>query len=142
LPFYQNFFAGGFGSVRGFKQNTLGPRSTPSPFDPYTQSGDPFGGNVLLEGSAEIIFPLPFIKDNRSVRPSLFVDVGDVFSTNCQSYSQYCDSVDLSVLRYSAGISLTWITGMGPLSFALAKTFNTNFWDQEEVFQFELGKTF
>jgi outer membrane protein insertion porin family len=142
LPFYQNFYAGGFGSVRGFKQNTLGPRSTPSPFDPYTQSGDPFGGNVLLEGSAEIIFPLPFIKDSHSVRPSLFIDVGNVFQTNCPTYAQYCQEPDLSLLRYSAGVSLTWITGMGPLSFALAKTFNTNFWDQEEVFQFELGKTF
>jgi outer membrane protein insertion porin family len=142
MPFYQNFFAGGFGSVRGFKQNTLGPRSTPSPFDPYTEKGQPIGGNVLIEGSAEIIFPMPFIKDNRSVRPSLFVDVGNVFDSNCPDYAFYCDSLDLDLLRYSAGVSLTWITGMGPLSFAVSKAFNTVYWDEEEMFQFELGRTF
>jgi outer membrane protein insertion porin family len=142
LPFYQNFYAGGFGSVRGFKQNTLGPRSTPSPYDPYTTKGEPFGGNVLLEGSAEIIFPLPFVKDSRSIRPALFVDVGNVFNTSCPDYSQFCDSLDLNLLRYSTGLSLTWITGMGPLTFGVAQTFNTNFSDEEEFFQFELGRSF
>ena len=28
LPFYEHFFAGGFGSVRGYEVNTLGPRAT------------------------------------------------------------------------------------------------------------------
>ncbi|MFT7654116.1 MAG: outer membrane protein insertion porin family, partial [Candidatus Azotimanducaceae bacterium] len=40
LPFYEHFFAGGFGSVRGFENSTLGPRSTaPFQIDPLT--GDP-----------------------------------------------------------------------------------------------------
>ncbi len=143
LPFYENFFAGGFGSVRGFKQNTLGPRSTPSPFDPYAEiGGQPFGGNTLIEGGAEIIFPLPFLKDGRSVRPVLFVDVGNVFNTECPKVSQICSSVDLNLLRYSVGFSITWITGMGPMTFGLAKAFNDNFADQPEFFQFELGRTF
>jgi outer membrane protein insertion porin family len=142
MPFYQNFFAGGFGSVRGFKQNTLGPKATPSVYDPYTIKGQPIGGNVLVEASAEIIFPMPFVKDNRSARPSLFIDAGNVFDSNCPDFSTYCDTLDLSQLRYSAGISLTWITGMGPLSFAISKAFNTVYSDEEETFQFELGRTF
>ena len=142
MPFYQNFFAGGFGSVRGFKSNTLGPKATPSVYDPYTTKGQPIGGNVLVEASAEIIFPMPFVKDNRSARPSLFIDAGNVFDSNCPDFSTYCDTLDLSQLRYSAGISLTWITGMGPLSFAISKAFNTVYSDEEETFQFELGRTF
>ena len=142
LPFYENFFAGGFGSVRGFKQNTLGPQSTPSPFDPYTQQGQPFGGNTLIEGGAEIIFPLPFIKDGRSMRPVFFVDAGNVFNSNCPSVSTVCDDVDLNLLRYSVGFSLTWITGMGPMTFGIAKAYNYDDTDNTEFFQFELGRTF
>jgi len=68
LPFYEHFYAGGFGSIRGFENSTLGPRST-NPLDQngqpvfYRQNGDsgeygqPFGGNLLVEFSAELIFP-------------------------------------------------------------------------------------
>lgn len=142
LPFYENFFAGGFGSVRGFKQNTLGPLSTPSPFDPYTDKGQPIGGNLLIEGGAEIIFPMPFVKDGRSMRPVLFIDTGNAFNTNCPNYSRVCDGPDLNLLRYSVGFSLTWITGMGPMTFGIAKAFNYSNSDETEFFQFELGRTF
>jgi len=140
LPFYEHFYAGGFGSVRGFKQNTLGPRSTPSAIDPYDPEGDPFGGNLLVEGSFELIFPLPFAKD--SARPVVFFDWGNVFNTNCPNVSRVCDDFDYDLLRYSAGVSVTWLTGMGPMTFGLAKTFNVGPFDEDETFQFELGRTF
>ena len=142
LPFYENFYAGGFGSVRGFKQNTLGPLATPSPFDPYTAKGQPIGGNVLVLAGAEIIFPMPFVKDGRSMRPALFIDSGEAFQTDCPGYSRTCENPDLNLLRYSVGFSLTWITGMGPMTFGIAKAFNYSDSDETEFFQFELGRTF
>jgi outer membrane protein insertion porin family len=142
LPFYENFYAGGFGTVRGFKQNTLGPLSTPSQFDPYTKKGQPFGGNTLVLAGAEIIFPMPFVKDGRSMRPVLFIDSGNVFNSKCPNVSTVCDEVDLNLLRYSVGFSLTWITGMGPMTFGIAKAFNYSDSDETEFFQFELGRTF
>lgn len=182
LPFFENFFAGGFGSVRGFQSNTLGPRSTPAiPYQvqqPVTgideegrpteiggprgnefgyvyvpelgklavqlpnNNGDPFGGDVLVEGSMELIFPLPFIKDQNSVRTAFFLDGGNVFSTNCQSTQLNCYDLDFSELRYSVGVGLTWITGFGPLTFSLAKPLNEDEFDQDEVFQFTLGRGF
>ncbi|MCX2975806.1 outer membrane protein assembly factor BamA [Halieaceae bacterium IMCC11814] len=180
LPFYENFFGGGFGSVRGYESNTLGPRSTPA--DQYdisqpvtaidadgnpTQIGgpdgdergyvaannqlvtstldndfDPFGGNVLIEGSAELLFPLPFIKDQNQIRTGFFFDVGNVFDTSCGSTQRNCHDVDFSELRYSAGIGVTWYTGFGPMSFSLAKPLNSGEYDEEEVFQFTLGRGF
>jgi outer membrane protein insertion porin family len=185
LPFFQNFYAGGFGSVRGFKSNTLGPRSTPpenysitaiqtgvdgngnAEFEnvngitrfpenfAYVSDGngglvsnvgfndnDPFGGNLLVEGSMELLFPLPFIKDQRSLRSAFFVDVGNVFDTTCGDLQQACFNFDAGELRYSAGIGLTWITGFGPLSFSLAKPLNDGDFDETEVFQFSLGQFF
>lgn len=140
-PFYENFFAGGFGSVRGYQANTLGPLSTPNPFDPYANY-EPFGGNLLVVGSVELIFPLPFVKDNGSFRPVLFVDGGNVFNTNCLNVSVYCNDFDIGELRYSYGIGITWLAGLGPMTFSLAQPFNTGPLDQEESFQFELGRTF
>ncbi len=154
LPFYENFFAGGFGSVRGFERNTLGPRSTEPLFDPdgpegplppqpiYGGEPDPFGGNLLIEAGAELIFPLPFVDDDRQFRSVLFVDAGQVFNTACPEVSQICDDIDPDLLVYSVGMSVTWLAGLGPMTFGLAYPMNAGPYEEEERFQFELGRTF
>jgi outer membrane protein insertion porin family len=103
---------------------------------------DPFGGNILIEGSAELLFPLPFIKDQSQIRTGFFLDAGNVYDTDCGSTQVACYDVDLGELRYSVGVGLTWVTGFGPMSFSLAQPLNSGDYDQEEVFQFTLGRGF
>ncbi|WP_423250062.1 outer membrane protein assembly factor BamA [Vreelandella titanicae] len=146
FPFYENFYAGGLGSVRGFTSNTLGQRTTPA-----TEGGRDrtLGGNVSVEGSAEIIFPLPFVEDQRALQTSLFLDGGNTFLTSCYDVlaedagRQQCNSgVDLGDLRYSAGIGLSWLTPVGPLTFSIAEPLNDKSGDDTQFFQFSLGQTF
>ncbi len=141
FPFYKHFFAGGMGSVRGYESNSLGPRSTPAPQDQFGDP-DPIGGNVLIEMSAEVIFPLPFIDDQSQLKSVLFFDAGNVFNTNCPTVSVVCFDLDEGELRYSAGLAVTWITGFAPISFALSVPINEKDGDEGEAFQFELGRTF
>ncbi len=148
LPFYEHFYGGGFGSIRGFENSTLGPRSTPpldaegNPVYFRDRDGDPFGGNLLVEATAELIFPMPFVDDNRQFRPALFVDAGNVFNTNCPAVSINCFGFDADNFRYSVGFGVSWLSGMGPLTFSFAKPFQTQPFDEKELFQFELGRTF
>ncbi len=148
LPFYEHFYGGGFGSIRGFENSTLGPRSTPpldsegNPVYFRDRDGDPFGGNLLVEATAEIIFPMPFVDDNRQFRPAFFVDAGNVFNTNCPTVSVNCFDFDADNFRYSVGVGVSWLSGMGPLTFSFAKPFQTQPYDEKEMFQFELGRTF
>lgn len=135
-PFYKHFFAGGLKTVRGYEQNSLGPRDS---------KDDPFGGDVLITGGAEFIFPTPFVKERTSWRTLLFVDAGNVFDTDCSSVSKpgnCTDGVELDELRLSAGFGLSWLTPIGPLSVALAAPLNDKTGDETEVFQFALGQTF
>ena len=148
LPFYEHYYAGGFNSVRGFKDSSLGPRSTPSrginpgtAFDP-DQDPLPFGGNVLIQGGAELLFPMPFVKDQRSLRTALFWDVGNVFDTNCGKSQEECGSIDPGNLASSVGVGLTWITALGPLSFSLAMPIIKPDDADTQIFQFSLGQTF
>ncbi|TQV85656.1 outer membrane protein assembly factor BamA [Exilibacterium tricleocarpae] len=176
LPFFEHFYAGGFGSVRGFERNTLGPLSSPAirydqpvasvltadeserliPTDAaylintngkigtgtFGDDDDPFGGNVLVEAGAEILFPLPFIKDQRSLQSAFFLDAGNVFDTNCGPNQLNCFDVDLNKLSASVGIGVSWITGFGPMTFSLSKPIRENEFDETKVFDFSLGTNF
>lgn len=148
MPFYEHYYAGGIGSVRGFEGSTLGPKSTPNVNDP-DQDSLPFGGNIKITGGAEVIFPAPFVKDQRSLRTALFFDVGNIYDTQCTQTKTVegdknpgCGDVDLGELRYSVGVGLSWLTALGPLGFSLAMPLNADSADDAQVFQFTLGQTF
>ena len=171
VPFFQHFYAGGPRSLRGFESNTLGPRATPSPcygFDTvndlcpplidsnfdgipdspaYNQSiiyqrDDPIGGDVKIEGSMQLIFKLPMIEDQRSMRTAFFFDFGNVFAMECREYQVSCYKPSIDELRYSIGVGLTWITGFGPMSFAISKPYNEDRYERTEEFQFTIGTVF
>jgi outer membrane protein insertion porin family len=132
LPFFYNFFAGGIGSVRGFKQNTLGPRDS---------QGDPIGGNLLVLGNVELLVPPPLEGLEKTVRISGFFDIGNVFDTEgLVKGGDYGFSVD--ELRYSVGVAGTWLSPVGALTVSLAYPLNTKGYDEKEYFQFSFGTGF
>jgi len=157
LPYYENFFSGGIGSVRGYRLRSLGYVSQLSQpnFDSqgnviefFDEDGNPlipegqvsdfqsFGGNLKTEASFELIVPTPFVKDRRKVRTALFFDVGNVFDT-ARGFEPSVDE-----LRYSVGASLTWITPLAPLTFIYAVPVNEQDGDQLRRFEFQLGTVF
>jgi outer membrane protein insertion porin family len=125
FPFFQNFYAGGIRSVRGFQANTLGVR----------EDDEPLGGNLMVTGGAEIIFPVPFMeKSLKSFRLSAFTDFGNVYDVD--------QDFDAGLLRYSAGLSAIWISPFGAMSFSIAAPLKKEDGDETEAFQFSLGSTF
>lgn len=131
LPFYENYFAGGTaqpGQVRGYEIYSLGPQDS---------NGHALGANLLTNGSAAIIFPYPFSRDN--LRTSIFVDAGNVFARGTPFF---LSGTDEGPLRYSAGISLEWRSPFGPLAFSLAEPLNRQPNDQSQIFQFSLSSSF
>ena len=137
LPFFENFYAGGPKSVRGYEENTLGP---------LDDQDRPLGGNLKVVAGAEVILPVPFFRDLRSVRFSAFFDAGNVYGNN--------EDFDASELRYSVGLSGIWVSPFGLISASIAQPINDQDdvlgpkglvkerGDQTQIFQFTFGSSF
>jgi outer membrane protein insertion porin family len=125
LPFFKNYYSGGFGSVRGYRPASLGPRDADGSF---------LGGNRKVNGSAELLFPVPGTTLDRSMRLGTFIDGGQVYGPG--------DKVDLSQLRYSYGLSFAWNSPVGPMKFSMAWPVRERPGDDLQRFQFTLGYAF
>lgn len=126
LPFFENYFAGGGRSVRGFENNSLGPRDS---------QDDPLGANMKVVGNAELIFPAPIDAFKDTARLALFFDIGNVFDTD-ESDADFGD------LRSSVGLSASWLSPVGALTFSFGFPIDEETGDKTESFQFNLGSTF
>ncbi len=176
LPYFENFFVGGIGTLRGFDSRRLGPQQffispRPGTAIPGTDIEDPplqipldrsndvvtnsrrtVGGNARVLGGLELIFPTPFADGSRSVRSSIFLDVGNVWDTkfNRSQYSYLSeaqfnlipDYQNSSLYRASYGISFQWLSPMGPLVFSLSNPFKKQLKDRVRRFSFNVGRTF
>lgn len=154
LPFYQNYSAGGIGSLRGFAYGAIGPNAIylGKNCQGYcVPSSDIIGGNAMLTASAELIVPTPFVadKNQNSVRTSFFVDAASVWNTRWKSEDKakfanlkLPDYSDPTRVRASAGVALQWQSPIGPLVFSYAKPIKKYQGDEIEQFQFSIGGTF
>lgn len=126
LPFFKNFYAGGIGSVRGYESSSLGPVDA--------STGYRVGGNRRAIGSAEFLFPMPGSGQDKSVRLGAFVDAGQVWGIG--------EKMSLGDLRYSAGLSLSWSSPVGPLKFSFGQPINKKPDDKLQRLQFQMGTVF
>jgi len=143
LPPYKQFFGGGPGSVRGYRESWLGPRDS---------FGNPYGGNVLVASQLELIIPLPE-KWSSQARAAVFYDVGNVFNTGEVAFTDKLGSpieykAEFDELRTSVGVGVEWLAPMGLFRFSYAYPLNNYdgndryFGDEVERFQFSIGQAF
>ena len=126
LPFYKSYYAGGVNSVRGFDTSTLGPRD---------ENGAPVGGNRRIVGNAELLFPFPGLKTDKSVRGSVFVDAGQIKGPGGLQ-------PEYESFRFSTGLAVQWASPVGPLKFSFAFPLNSKAGDKLQRFQFQVGTGF
>lgn len=125
LPFYKNLYAGGVTSVRGYDSYSLGPRDS---------LGAILGGTKRLVGNAEVLFPVPGMGVDRSMRLAVFLDAGQVYGAD--------ETVRLSELRYSTGLAFSWNSPMGPLRLSYGRPLNAKPDDRAQHLQFQFGQVF
>lgn len=126
LPFFKNFYAGGVGSVRGYDPNSLGPRD----INNYS-----LGGDRRAVGNIELLFPMPGMDKEKSLRLSAFLDGGEIWGSGGQVPGS-------EGMRYSTGLALTWFSPAGPLKLSWAKPLNKQPQDKIQPLQFTLGSMF
>ncbi len=126
-PLFKNFYVGGLGSVRGFEQSTLGPKSTDT--TPIY-----LGGPKKVVLNAEFMMPFPGAGNDKTLRLYGFTDVGSAFAEE--------QKLSFAELRASAGIGLSWISPMGPLRFSYAMPIRKQTNDKIQRLQFQIGTSF
>lgn len=136
LPFFKHFYAGGLNTLRNYAGNSLGTRG----LNQDGTQGSRLGGNLLFSTSLDVIFPLDILTGVKNFRSSLFVEGAGLFTTDCIIDSPYCDEgVDLNDLRYTAGLTFSWFSPVGPMTLSLGTPLNARQGDETETLQFILG---
>ncbi|MCF6764995.1 outer membrane protein assembly factor BamA [Thiotrichales bacterium 19S3-7] len=155
LPFFKNYYGGGWGSVRGYGGGTLGPIDTNCESISGGGStcngpseGANLGGNLNLFANLDILFPVPGIKDSSNMRLGVFADAGNVYDTYTltTAYTEGGEtqptSPNFSNLRYSVGVEFRWLSPIGMMAFSFQKPLNSQPGDDTRIFDFSIGQVF
>ncbi|MBI4436323.1 MAG: outer membrane protein assembly factor BamA [Candidatus Omnitrophica bacterium] len=122
VPIFERFFAGGTNTIRGYEERDVGPKDT--------ASGDPIGGEALLVGNVEYLFPVVQI-----LKGAIFYDVGGVWS-EASDFGQ-------GDYRHGAGVGVRVKTPIGPISLDYGFPLNPdNTQEDSGRFHFNISRSF
>jgi outer membrane protein insertion porin family len=127
-PIFKNFYSGGLGSVRGFEQGSLTTGTQRALGLTST------GGTKKINFNAELLSPLPGGGKDRTLRVYTFMDAGGIYGPD--------EAVQLSDMRSSYGVGISWISPVGPLRLAFAKPIKQFDSDRIQSMQFQIGSSF
>jgi outer membrane protein insertion porin family len=127
-PIFKNYYLGGLGSVRGFEQGSLTTAAQ------RAASLTATGGAKKVVFNAELLSPLPGGGNDRTLRGFAFVDAGGIYAPN--------EAIQLSEMRSSFGVGISWISPVGPLRLAFARPLSKFDADKMQSIQFQIGTTF
>jgi len=111
--------------LRGFESYGVGPKD----------GSDHIGGNYSAYASLSSTIPNP-IPDSWNAKSIIFLDAGNVWGVD------FDESLDSNKIRSSAGLSLEWVSPLGPLSITLSENISKADGDLEESFSFQIGSNF
>ncbi len=127
LPIESRFFTGGSNSVRGYRENSLGPRR---------DNGEAMGGRVLILTNLELRFPVPHFS-RYNFGGSVFLDGGNVWRSVEEIKGSHFvpfsgrDETTVKDYHYGAGFGLRYYTPVGPIridiGFPLKKTVDIDY---------------
>ncbi len=122
------FFLGG-DTLRGFADSGVGPRDS--------ATRDALGGEIVYNASAELMVPLGLPKE-LGIAGKVFTDAGSVTEVNPGG----ANVLDSGALRASAGVGLTWVSPVGPISLDFGQALMKETYDQTEVMRVNFGTRF
>jgi outer membrane protein insertion porin family len=126
FPIFRNFYAGGIGSLRGFANRSIGEKDL--------TDGSSIGGTKKLVINNEILFPMPGMKNDRTIRVFGYFDAGSIWG----------DSQDITFeeVRASVGVGFSWFSPVGPLKISFGSPIRKKEGDDTQTVQFQLGTAF
>lgn len=127
-PIFKNYYSGGLGSIRGFEQGSLQTGTQRALGETAT------GGSKKLTLNAEILSPLPGGGNDRTLRWYGFVDAGGIYGPD--------ETIVIGDFRASTGVGISWVSPVGPLRLAWAKSIKQFDSDKIQFLQFQIGTTF
>ena len=129
-PFFQNYYVGGSNTVRGYKPASIGKQYYDASEKDYVSTG----GTTKIVLNTSMLFPLPGGAFKDQIRIETFIDGGGVWEED--------ENIALDEMRFSAGLSVLWVSPFGPINVSFAKALNDDNLDETEVFQFGMGTNF
>ena len=120
--------------IRGFAPDGIGPRD----YNAGANMNDALGGNYFVSAKFEALFPLG-LPEEYGITGGVFYDIGNVWGLDAVGTNTLYES---GSFRHVAGISVFWVTPIGPMRLNWSKALEKEVQDKDQSFEFTISTEF